>query len=313
MIVLVAAALIGVFIGVASGLLGIGGGTIMVPVFRIAFGMSAVGSTATSLFTIIPTSVSGVASHLKNKTCLPKLGIALGLGGACTSSLGVWLAQLAPSWAIMLAAAAVIIYSASTMLNKALKMPGKKDKQSGACDQASRAQSGDVQSQAAVNPDRSDGEESDSGASEGEAHDEGSASLAFRNANAIPQMGLKQLAQGALIGASAGIISGFVGVGGGFIMVPLMLSVVGLPMRLASGTSLVAVTILALPATVTQAMLGNIDYLAGIAVACGSIPGAVLGASLSKRLPERTLRFAFAGFLGIAAILLVVKEAGLLG
>ncbi len=89
-------ALIGIVIGLFSGMLGIGGGMVMVPLFRLVFGMSAVGSTATSLFTIIPTSVSGAISHARAKTCVPKLGIALGVGGACTSWLGVWLAQLSP-------------------------------------------------------------------------------------------------------------------------------------------------------------------------------------------------------------------------
>ena len=60
----VAPALVGVLIGIASGLLGIGGGTVMVPIFRLAFGMSATMSTATSLFAIIPTSISGAISHV---------------------------------------------------------------------------------------------------------------------------------------------------------------------------------------------------------------------------------------------------------
>lgn len=64
----VAPALVGVLIGIASGLLGIGGGTVMVPIFRLAFGMSATMSTATSLFAIIPTSISGAISHVKGKT-----------------------------------------------------------------------------------------------------------------------------------------------------------------------------------------------------------------------------------------------------
>ena len=102
-------ALIGIVIGLFSGMLGIGGGMVMVPLFRLVFGMTAVGSTATSLFTIIPTSVSGAISHARARTCVPKLGIALGVGGACTSWLGVWLAQLSPGWLVMLAAAAVII------------------------------------------------------------------------------------------------------------------------------------------------------------------------------------------------------------
>ena len=116
-------ALIGIVIGLFSGMLGIGGGMVMVPLFRLVFGMSAVGSTATSLFTIIPTSVSGAISHARAKTCVPKLGIALGVGGACTSWLGVWLAQLSHGWLVMLAAAAVIAYSGITMFRKALKAP----------------------------------------------------------------------------------------------------------------------------------------------------------------------------------------------
>ena len=96
-------------------------------------------------------------------------------------------------------------------------------------------------------------------------------------------------------------------------MVPLMVAFMNMPMRMASGTSLIAVMILATPASIMQCVLGNVDYLVGIAVACGSIPGAVLGARLASRIPERALRLVFAAFLGVAAMLLVVKEFGLLG
>ena len=129
----------------------------------------------------------------------------------------------------------------------------------------------------------------------------------------MPDMKGRDLAKGLAIGAFAGVASGYVGLGGGFIMVPLMISLLNMPMRLASGTSLIAVMILATPATIMQCALGNVDYLAGIAVACGSIPGAMLGARLVPRVPERSLRFTFAAFLGVAAILLVVKEFGVLG
>ena len=117
------AAIIGVIIGIFSGLLGIGGGTLMVPIFRLGFGMSAISSTATSLFTIIPTSLAGLITHVKNKTCIPKVGVLCGLGGACTSPLGVYLASISPSWAIMFAAAAIIGYSSYSMFRKAIRMP----------------------------------------------------------------------------------------------------------------------------------------------------------------------------------------------
>ena len=278
--ILAAAALVGVVIGMLSGMLGIGGGLVMVPVFRLAFGLSPVGATATSLFTIVPTSISGALSHMRNKTCLPKLGLAMGIGGACTSSIGVWLAQISPGWLVMAAAALVICYSGFTMFRKALDAP-RENVADGASSQ-----------EPAGNPDglpESAGEQP------------------------APSFSPAQLVQAGLIGAAAGLASGYVGLGGGFIMVPLMLSITKLPMKLTSGTSLIAVLILATPATITQCVLGNVDYVVGIATACGTIPGAVLGAHLVRMIPERTLRFAFAFFLVVAAILLVVKELGFLG
>lgn len=262
-------ALVGVLIGIASGLLGIGGGTVMVPIFRLAFGMSATMSTATSLFAIIPTSISGAISHVKGKTCIPALGIAAGLGGACLSPVGVWLAQLSPDWLVMLAAALIIGYSAINMFKKAFKLRPA--------------------GQPAAGVDASAPTADDSSLSR------------------------KQLLQGAAIGLVAGLTSGYVGVGGGFIMVPLMLSIIGIPMRKASGTSLIAVMILAIPGVIEQGIIGNINYLAGIAIVIGTIPGAVIGARLVTKVPERTLRLLFGCFLIVAAVMLVLNEVGIFG
>ena len=318
--------LVGVFIGILSGLLGIGGGTIMVPVFRLAFGLSPLMSTATSLFTIIPTSISGAVSHIKGKTCVPTLGLAMGLGGALTSPVGVWLASLSPAWLVMLAAALIIGYSAVNMLRKAVKAPSKRKtaesrRESSGPSAAAPGDSGARRSAARPSAScasllRSDGEinsaqtapSSPGAAAEGVGtgnHDE--------TAPAVHGLSRKQLLIGAAIGLGAGLMSGYVGVGGGFIMVPLMLSLIHIPMKLASGTSLIAILILAIPGTIENGIAGNIDYVVGLSVAIGSIPGAVLGAMLVKRVPERALRFIFGGFLIIAAIVLFLNEFGILG
>lgn len=254
---LIAAALLGVIIGVLSGLLGVGGGTIMVPMYRLAFGMSAMASTATSLFTIIPTSISGVITHVRNKTCLPKLGVAMGLGGACTSPIGVWLASASPSWTVMLAAAIAIGYSAFNMLKGVFRPKGK-----------------------------------------------GQDAEAFT----VPELSSRQLAAGFAIGLIAGVASGYIGLGGGFLMVPLMLAWIGLPMRYASGTSLIGIMLLAIPGAVEQGLLGNIDYMTGIVTAIGTVPGAFVGARLVSRVPDRTLRIMFSILLGVGAVLLVARE-----
>lgn len=277
---------VGLAVGVLAGLLGIGGGMLLVPAFKLGYAMDSLMCTATSLFTIIPTSVSGAISHIRNKTCLPKLGVAAGLGGACLSPLGVWLATLSPDWAVMGAAALIIAYSSVTMFRKALKAPKV--------------------------PRGATGAEAAHAAAKEAAAEDRAAAIERAHAEA-PTIGWREAGIGAAIGLFAGLASGYVGVGGGFIMVPLMMSILHVPMKLTSGTSLIAVMILAVPGTVTQALLGNINWIAGIAVACGSIPGATLGAKLIPKVPERQLRFLFAGFLVVAAVLLVVNQLGVWG
>ena len=292
------AAIIGLIIGIFSGLLGIGGGTLMVPIFRLGFGMSAISSTATSLFTIIPTSLAGLITHLKNKTCIPKIGILCGLGGACTSPVGVYLASISPSWAIMLAAAAIIGYSSYSMFRKAIRMPK-------IAPQGESAVTGkDLEKEAEK---AAQAEEAKEQAAEamGEVHAAKSAQKILPDSFKLTA---KKVALCVVIGLIAGLASGYVGVGGGFIMVPLFISVLGIMMRQASGTSLIAVTILAIPGVIEQGLLGHIDYVAGIAMAVGSIPGAVIGASLIRKVPERKLRFVFGAFLLLSAVVLLFNE-----
>lgn len=274
MLTLVAAAVAGVLVGLLSGLLGIGGGTIMVPLFRLAFGMPAIQATATSLLAIIPTSLSGCVGHFRNRTCVIGVGLAAGLAGACTSPAGVHLASISPSWAIMLAAAVIIGYSAFTMLKKGLAMPKEagRFKASAATAKAGAKATAPAERPARVRATR------------------------------------RQTVVGVAAGAVAGLASGYVGVGGGFLMVPLFIQFGGISMRQASGTSLIAVTLLAIPGAIAQIMLGNVHILAGLVLSLGSIPGALVGANLVKYVPERTLRLLFGGFLLVVAVILVGNE-----
>ena len=272
--------LVGVGIGVLSGMLGIGGGTIMIPVLRLGYGLDAFMATATSLFAIIPISLAGAITHIRARSCFPKLGLLLGIAGAVTSSAGVYLGSISPSWLIMLAAAIIIVYSAFTMLRKALRM-GKKG----------------------TDPATPTGNKGTDPYGAFEAEQTSPCAFAFTR---------KNVALAVVIGLIAGFASGYVGVGGGFIMVPLMTAWLGIPMKRTSGTSLIAIIILAIPGVIQQAFLGHIDYLAGIMLCVGAIPGAVLGARLVPRVPERTLRFIFAGLLAVAAVMLVINEFSLL-
>ena len=309
----IAPALAGVFVGVMSGLLGVGGGTIMVPIFRLAFGMSPLASTATSLFAIIPTSISGVVAHTRAKTCVPKLGLALGVGGAVMSPLGVWLASVSPGWLVICVAAVVIGFSAFKMFKKAVKCaPAPRAGQAGGNTQAAAGAS----NVASASSSAESAQPASSSAAASQTACAGAASAHSAAPKPVPDqpvLSRKQYLQGVCIGLIAGLASGYVGVGGGFIMVPLMLAILDIPMSLASGTSLIAIMILAIPGVIEQGLLGNIDYLAGIAIVVGSIPGALVGARLVRVVPERQLRFIFGGFLLVAAVMLMLNEFGILG
>lgn len=274
-------------------MLGIGGGTLLVPTFKLGFGFSAIASTATSLFTIIPTSISGVVTHIHNKTCIPRLGVAAGIGGAITSSLGVWLATLSPEWAIMAVAAAVIFYSAYTMFTKAMKAY-----------RAQRAKRVDGESRGWSNA----ASANEAALARADVRRDAEAQAEQREFAELRNMPLRKCLVGTAIGLCAGIVSGYVGVGGGFIMIPMMMQVLHTPMKLTSGTSLIAIMLIAIPGTITQAINGNIDWVVGCAIAAGSIPGAMIGSRLIKRIPEVTLRFMFSIFLLVAAAFLVLDQ-----
>jgi uncharacterized membrane protein YfcA len=82
------------------------------------------------------------------------------------------------------------------------------------------------------------------------------------------------------------------GIGGGFLIVPALVIVLGLPMWLAVGTSLVVIALNALWGVLAYLSLGGLDWgLTGLLVA-GGLLGVQLGGRLAGRLPERALRTA---------------------
>ncbi|HSO51777.1 MAG TPA: sulfite exporter TauE/SafE family protein [Actinomycetes bacterium] len=110
------------------------------------------------------------------------------------------------------------------------------------------------------------------------------------------------------IGVVAGLLSGLLGIGGGVIMVPAFTELLGLSLKSAIATSLVCVGIFGVPATITHAVLGDIDWRLAALLTIGVIPGARVGASLTIRTAERRLRLAVAVFLGLVALVYFVTE-----
>jgi uncharacterized membrane protein YfcA len=112
-------------------------------------------------------------------------------------------------------------------------------------------------------------------------------------------------------GGLAGLMSGLIGVGGGVVMVPAMTSArVGLSQRVATGTSLAAIVPIAVAGALTYSGARQVDGLAAVCVIPGSIVGAILGARLTRHIPDRILAITFALVSAAVAVRLLIP-AGL--
>ncbi|NEW80208.1 MAG: TSUP family transporter [Gelidibacter sp.] len=115
-----------------------------------------------------------------------------------------------------------------------------------------------------------------------------------------------------IIGLSAGILSGLVGVGGGIIMVPLFVLFLGLTQHNAQGLSLAVmlppVTFLAVYNYHTAGTGGNIDWRIAVTVSILFIIGGFIGSKIALQIDQRLLKKIFGVFMLIVAIRLIFTK-----
>jgi hypothetical protein len=108
-------------------------------------------------------------------------------------------------------------------------------------------------------------------------------------------------------GAVAGLIAGFLGVGGGIILVPMMVGLLGLTQHRAHGTSLAVIIPIAIAGMLVYALRGDIDWVLVATIGSGSIIGVIAGAKLMMKVPAHRLRQLFGVYTIAIAILLLVR------
>ena len=109
---------LGLFTGVMSGLLGIGGGVIVVPLLVVLFGESDLVAKGTSRLMVIATGISGTVSNMLRKNVDPTGALIIGLSAAVVTPLGVWTAHaLAPAIANIVFAAFLVIVIARMLID----------------------------------------------------------------------------------------------------------------------------------------------------------------------------------------------------
>ncbi|WP_202909004.1 sulfite exporter TauE/SafE family protein [Cognatilysobacter segetis] len=116
-------------------------------------------------------------------------------------------------------------------------------------------------------------------------------------------------------GAATGLLSGFFGIGGGFLVVPGLIASTGMPILFAVGSSLVAVTAFGLTTALSYATSGLIDWpLAAVFIGGGAL-GSLFGTRLATRLAGRkgALNLVLAGLIAIVALYMLYRTARALG
>lgn len=110
-----------------------------------------------------------------------------------------------------------------------------------------------------------------------------------------------------LLGAAVAATGTLIGAGGGFLLVPILLLGLGLPAKLAVGTSLTMVFFNALAGSISYARQRRVDYGSGIWFALATIPGAVFGAHLVGWLSDERFSAVFGALLMATALFLVFR------
>ena len=300
------AVVVGVGVGVVVGALGAGGGILAVPVLVFLLGMPAHSATASSLIIVLITALASLPHHARHGNVDWRNGLVFAGVSVVGAVLGSRLSALVPAHILLTLFGVMLVAVAVAMLRRGLRTRTE-ERAEAAAHGAAAAQSEEpvathddpVLDQ--PGPDMVD-------AADGVRRHHGEAELPLTPLRpASPRLPL-------VIAAATltGFLTGFFGVGGGFIVVPMLVIALGLAMRRASGTSLLVMVIAT--AASLLARIGTevqIDWVTTLVFAAGSAAGGMLGGPLSARARPSTLTLAFSALLGgVAAVTLVQTLTG---
>lgn len=123
----------------------------------------------------------------------------------------------------------------------------------------------------------------------------------------LPVSGVEEVSIWAiiLVGGVTGLLAGMLGVGGGFLRMPLMIYALGIPTHIAVGTDLFEIAISAGYGTISHALKGNVDILIALTMHTGAAIGAQIGAAATRYFSGPTIRLLFS-ILPLAAAAIVL-------
>lgn len=128
----------------------------------------------------------------------------------------------------------------------------------------------------------------------------------------FPVSGIESISIWTILGVGflTGILSGSLGVGGGFIRMPMMVYVLGIPTHIAVGTDLFEIIFSSGFGTITHALKGNVDILMALVMQTGAAIGAQIGATATRFFAGPKIRLAFSFLPMIGAALVAIRLLG---
>ena len=255
--------------GLFGSLLGLGGGTLIVPILTLGFGLPLIKAVGVSLVCVIVTSGAASGVYLERRVSNLRLGMTLELFTAVGALVGGLVAFLLPERLLEVLFGALLIYVAVTMARR--REPARAAGDDAAPDDS--VDSVEPEDPAVVADD----------------------SLAARLSG--PGYRVHRIGFGAVGSVGAGVVSALLGIGGGLVKVPVMHVVMGVPLRVATATSNLMMGITASAGAVIYLLRGGIDpYVAG-PTAIGVFIGASIGSRAAHRIDLRILRGLFVAIL----------------
>jgi uncharacterized protein len=243
----------GCFAGIVAGLLGIGGGTLMVPLL-MGLGASPVQAVATSGLAILITSISGSWANFKMGVLDLKSILKMGIPSILTAQIGVYCANSVSDFVLSWAFVGLLL------INIPLSAWGNRLKN--------------------------------------QAQTKGS----------TPQM--QRDWPFYLTGSLGGLLSGFFGIGGGLIMVPLQLALLGVGVKAAVQSSLAVIVLTSMAATAGHALHGSVLYWQGCMLGLGGFIVAQWSTRLLPKIPDVYILWSFRTMLLVLAIFMAWKATG---
>ena len=286
---IVAAAVgLGLLIGLSLGALGGGGSILTVPALVYVIGQDAQAATTSSLFIVGIAAVAGVLGHARSGRVRWAVGAVFGVVGIGASFGGTVLNRLVDPDVLLLAFSGVVLIAAAGMLMKTRR---PHDEPAG---QQPLVHSGGAGTRATP------GEPP--GASAGNA----SAEASDGSRPEDPQVHRRWTAGGVVKVLAAalvvGFMTGFFGVGGGFVVVPALVLALGMPMPQAVATSLLIIALNSGGSLLARAGSAHFDWMVIVPFTLATIVGTLAGKKVADRVSGQTLTRSFAVLLIAVAV-----------